>query len=270
MKRAGTQVPSVIFRVRLGPVPQPYYMASEEKVHRRRWADVVVGRPPTIKGDKEDEGEKISEGSRQEHPDEDGDEDEDISDTSPKFGRRRRRRPRRRNGGSGSGASGVTFGDSIGKHGEVLRKSKNVVTWSDLCADNVIETLLPGSGSPQTQLPIQSEAAAGRLSVDFSARVDWAAVQPQCFFTPIQTSQQHQGFVLVGATPINYGVVNCIAEDVPASDTADGTEWTDKNADEMRRWLCKTFSSGVPGAVDASPAEFAEMLRKFSQQAYED
>lgn len=236
---------------------------QERTLTRRCWADVVVGHPPPVTGGKEQETEQLSEGSRQEHLVEEGGDDEDISDASPKNSRRRRRRHRRKNGGNSSGTS--NFGDGLRNHGEAFRRSKNVVTWSDLCADSVIETLLPGSGSPHTQVAVQSRAVDGRLAADLSAAdLSWGSWQPQYAATPIQP----QAVIFVGATPSDQ-----VAEDVPPvlhpSEIENRQEWTGTDSEEMRRWLCKTFS-GVPGALDASPAEHAEMLRKFSQQAYED
>mmetsp|Transcript_146056 Transcript_146056/g.406923 ORF Transcript_146056/g.406923 Transcript_146056/m.406923 type:complete len:232 (-) Transcript_146056:185-880(-) len=195
------------------------------------------------------------------------------AEPSPKAGRRRRRRRHRRAAastacGHARDSSDDESGPSQGSAGSAAGGAsphRNVVTWSDLGGEGVLRKALPPgrvmhSASQQQQPlpapPLQRQCTAF-AAVAFAAPAVqiWPAPWPPC----TRGATSSQGLLGVAPEPGSASQPSSSNAPVPAS------RWTGQDTDELRQWLCKGFTGGMPGLP-----ELAEVLQALAQEAYED
>jgi len=215
------------------------------------WEPEVAARPV------ESEGEEAGEGAA-----------EQEGEHSPKAGRRRRRRRRR-----GAAAAAALTRDSSDDESPLSQESastasgastsRNVVTWSDLGGDSVLKKALPVGRVVQSSAPPpppqQPPACASVvMPVSFQA----AGAPPQTWPVPWAYTPgllQPHGLPCLVGVPLRAGAPAAPCAYEPTS------RWTEKDTIELRQWLCKGFSGGMPGL-----SELAHVLQSVATDAYED
>lgn len=200
-----------------------------------------------------------------------GDQEAEQDETTPKAGRRRRRRRHRRGAAatardSSDDESGPSQDGASTHHGASppANPNRNVVTWSDLGGDSVLQGALPvgrvvsphAHRAPPQQCAVQSPPAhhiAAAPVVFFAA--------PQAQVWPIQW--HIAGDMAEAKTPNSCVQQNCV--EAPWAQA--NNQWTDKHSHELRKWLCASFG-GVGGVPQMS--DLADLLQDLAQEAYED
>mmetsp|Transcript_107666 Transcript_107666/g.286595 ORF Transcript_107666/g.286595 Transcript_107666/m.286595 type:complete len:257 (-) Transcript_107666:36-806(-) len=209
-------------------------------------------------------------GLASQQPDEEADEAGDLEEQSPKSGRRRRRRRHRRGAADKANAPQDSSDDESHPSQEsasvvgVPCANRNVVTWSDLGGDCVLKKALPVGRVVSNVAPTPPPHPPQCVSMPAAWEVPAAPCPPEPQVRPLAWPMgwacapsyfETQGWRGAAAMPYSY-----IAQTANAM-----SPWTEKDSAELRQWLCKGFSGGMPGLP-----ELAVALQSVATESYED